>query len=77
MKNINDQIVIYLTEDGNTAIDVQLENETVWLKDNQMALLFDRDEKTIRKHIMFRIWANRVLKEYLVKGFAIKNKLTA
>ena len=124
MENINDQIVIYQTEDGNTAIDVRLENETVWLNANQMALLFDRDEKTIRKHInnvfqegelakinnthflrvdgvkqpvafysldviisvgyrvksrngtLFRIWANRVLKEYLVKGFAIKNKLT-
>ena len=25
---------------------------------------------------MFRIWANRVLKEYLVKGFAVRNKLT-
>ena len=46
-----DQIVIYQTEDGQTQIDVRLENETVWLIANQMALLFDRDEKTIRKHI--------------------------
>ena len=46
-----DQIVIYQTEDGQTQIDVRLENGTVWLTANQMALLFDRDEKTIRKHI--------------------------
>ena len=51
MKNIEEQIVIYHTEDGKTAIDVRLEQETVWLKANQMATLFDRDEKTIRKHI--------------------------
>ena len=46
-----DQIVIYQTEDGHTQIDVRLENGTVWLTANQMALLFDRDEMTIRKHI--------------------------
>ena len=48
---LNEKIVIYQTEDGNTSIDVKLENETVWLTANQMAELFDRDEKTIRKHI--------------------------
>ena len=46
-----DQIVIYQTEDGQTQIDVRLENGTVWQTANQMVLLFDRDEKTIRKHI--------------------------
>ena len=45
------KIVIYQTEDGQTQIDVRLENETVWLTANQMAILFDRDEKTVRKHI--------------------------
>lgn len=48
---IDDKIVIYQTPDGNTAIDVKLENETVWLTANQMSELFDRDAKTIRKHI--------------------------
>ena len=42
---------IYLTIDGQTSIEVKLEDETVWLTANQMATLFDRDEKTIRKHI--------------------------
>ena len=43
------KIIIYQTEDGQTQIDVRLENDTVWLTANEMALLFDRDEKTIRK----------------------------
>ena len=127
MKNITNHsgdIVIYQSEDGNTRINVNLQGETVWLSANQMAILFDRDEKTIRKHInnvfsegelpkknntqkmrvddvkqavafytldviisvgyrvkskrgtQFRIWANKVLKEYLVKGFLINDKIT-
>ena len=48
---LNDKIVIYRTADGQTAIDVKLEQDTVWLSANQMSTLFDRDEKTIRKHI--------------------------
>lgn len=121
---MNDKIVIYRTEDGQTAIDVKLEQDTVWLSANQMSTLFDRDEKTIRKHInnvfaenelerennthflrvdgvkqpvafysldviisvgyrvksqrgtQFRIWAGRVLKDYLIKGYAVNKALT-
>ena len=51
------KIVIYQTQDGKTSIDVKLEQDTVWLTANQMSLLFDKDEKTIRKHI------NNVFKE--------------
>lgn len=120
----NDQIIIYQTADGQTQIDVRMENETIWLSANQMAVLFDRDEKTIRKHInnvfsdcevdkesnthflrlahsdkpvafytldviisvgyrvksqqgvQFRQWANKVLKDYLVRGYAINNQLS-
>ena len=126
MKNITNHsgdIVIYQSEDGNTRINVNLQGETVWLSANQMAILFDRDEKTIRKHInnvfsegelpknnnthflrvddvkqavafytldviisvgyrvksqrgtQFRIWANKILKEYLIKGYAINDKI--
>ena len=49
--NEENKIVIYQTEDGQTQIDVRLENDTVWLTANQMSALFDRDAKTIRKHI--------------------------
>lgn len=121
---LNDKIIIYQTIDGQTSIEVQLEDETVWLSANQMATLFDRDEKTIRKHInnvfsegelekennthflrvdgvkqpvafysldviisigyrvksqrgtQFRIWANKILKAYLVKGYVVNKTLT-
>lgn len=129
----NNQIVIYKTDDGETQIDVRMENDTVWLNAEQMALLFERDSKTIRKHIsnaikeeladdmvvakfatttqhgaiqgktqtkdvnyysldviisvgyrvkskrgvLFRQWANKVLKDYLVKGFAVNNRVAA
>jgi hypothetical protein len=49
--NNKGEIVIYQTPDGNTDLDVRLENETVWLNRQQMTLLFDRDIKTIGKHI--------------------------
>lgn len=122
----NSQIIMYQTEDGLTKIEVTLENETVWLSQNQMAELFQRDKSTISRHIknifeereldknsvvaifattaadgksydveyysldviisvgyrvkslrgtQFRIWANRVLKEYLIKGFAMNDDL--
>lgn len=115
------EIIIYKTADGQTQLDVRMENDTVWINRQQMAELFGRDIKTIGKHInnalrdeladipvvakfattasdgktyqvdhynldmiisvgyrvksqhgtQFRIWANRVLKEYLVKGYAL------
>ena len=51
MNSQKSNIAIYKTEDGKIELNVQLENDTVWLTANQMALLFSRDEKTIRKHI--------------------------
>ena len=119
-------IVIY--EDGTLALSVTVEKESVWLNRNQMAKLFDRDVKTIGKHLanifrekeldknstiakfetvqkegnreirrnieyysldviisvgyrvkskigtQFRIWANRVLKDYIIKGYALSQK---
>ena len=118
-------IEIYHSPEGNVELSVKLENDTVWLSANQMAILFDRDEKTIRKHIAnifseqeldkenntqflrvvgvnqkvayytldviisvgyrvksvngtrFRQWANKVLKEYLIKGYAINKDINA
>ena len=127
-----DQIVIYQTEDGQTQIDVRLENETVWLTQAQMAELFQKDRTVITRHInnifkegelereevsvkiahttqhgaiegktqtqelmlynldviisvgyrvkskrgtAFRIWARKVLKEYLVKGYAVNQRI--
>lgn len=47
----NSQIIMYQTENGLTKIEVALENETVWLSQNQMAELFQRDKSTISRHI--------------------------
>jgi prophage maintenance system killer protein len=123
----NDKIIIYQTEDGQTQIDVRLENDTVWLTQAQMAELFDKDRTVIGRHIRniykeeeleqnitcakfahmgsegdqryeytaynldviisvgyrvnskrgvkFRQWANRVLKEYLIKGYAVNDRI--
>jgi len=120
------EIVIYKTFDhAEFQIDVRVKNETVWLNRNQIAILFDRDVKTIGKHIanvfkeelrsfsvvanfattasdgkvyqvehysldmiisvgyrvksqrgiQLRIWANKVLKEYLLKGHVDNHRL--
>ena len=108
------KIVISQTEDGQTQIDVRLENDTVWLTQAQMADLFQKDRTVITRHInniaqvqtegkrqvtriipyfnldmiisvgyrvnskrgiKFRQWANRVLKEYLVKGYAVNERI--
>ena len=130
--NEKGEIIIYQTADGKTSIDVKLENETVWLTKEQMAVLFERDRTVVTRHIrnvfedgeldknvvcakiahttphgsitgktqtniieiynldviisvgyrvkskrgtQFRIWANSVLKEYLIKGYAVRNNL--
>ena len=115
------EIALFETQDKMIVLPVAVENETVWLSANQMALLFDRDEKTIRKHINnvfaeeevekenntqklrvdgvkqkvpfytldviisvgyrvksrrgveFRKWANSVLKQYIIQGYAVNN----
>ena len=123
------EIIIYRAEDNTVQLDVRMENETVWLNLNQMAMLFDRDKSVISRHIrdvfrerelskeatvaknatvqieggraivrqmdyynldviisvgyrvksqrgvQFRQWANKILKDYLVKGYAINEKL--
>lgn len=51
MNSENSQILLYKTEDGATRIEVRLEDETVWLNQNQMAELFQRDRSVISKHI--------------------------
>lgn len=115
------EIIIFETEDHQIKLEVNVESETVWLSANQMALLFERDEKTIRKHINnvfsesevdkinntqkmrvegvkqlvpfytldviisvgyrvkskrgveFRRWANSVLKQYILEGYAVND----
>ena len=127
----NNQIIIYQTDDGQTQVDVRMQNDMIWLTRQQIAVLFGRDYKTISKHInnalreeladsvvvakfanttqhgaiegktqtheidyfnlevitsvgyrvkskrgvQFRQWANNVLKQYLIKGYAVSERI--
>lgn len=127
--NLNNEIVIYQSEDGRTQLDVKLEGETVWLTQAQMSELFQIDRTVINRHIRniyksgeleekatcaknaqvrvegsravsrtipyynldiiisvgyrvnsirgtrFRQWANSVLKQYLIKGYAVNERI--
>ena len=48
---MNNEILIYQTEDGQTQVDVRMENDTVWLTQAQMAELFQTDRTSIVRHI--------------------------
>lgn len=45
-------IIIYQTKDGKTIIETRLENETVWLRIDQMAELFQKSRSTVNEHII-------------------------
>lgn len=125
--NIQNEMIVY-QPDSKLSLEVRVENETVWLNRTQIASLFDRDVKTIGKHIknalaeeleglptvakfatvgkegdrivtrqvehynldviisvgyrvkskrgiLFRAWANKVLKQYLLRGYAINERM--
>jgi len=48
---MNSEIILYQNQDGNIKIDVRLEEETVWLTQDQMATLFGKARSTINEHI--------------------------
>ncbi len=120
MKN---EIVLYRPDELSEHIEVRIDDETVWLSQEQISLLFERNRTVITKHIrnifkeneldeksnvqkmhipnsdkptvfynldviisvgyrvkskqgtQFRIWANRILKDYLLKGYAINTRI--
>src|SRR3972149_4092110 len=55
--NIENEVTIYQSPDGEIQLDVRLDKETVWLTQAQMAELFDRERSVVTKHI------NNVFKE--------------
>jgi len=63
-------IIIYQTDDGLTKVDVKFENETVWLTQEQMAELFQRDKSVISRHIKNIFEEGELLKEAVVANFA-------
>ena len=67
---MENEIIIYQTQDGQTKIDVKIENETVWLTQNQMAELFQTSKQNISLHIknIFEeqeLEENSTVKDYL------------
>lgn len=67
---MENEIIIYQTQDGQTKIDVRLENETVWLTQNQMAELFQTTKQNVSSHIknIFEegeLSENSTVKDYL------------
>jgi len=48
---MHSDLIIYETQDGKTKIQVSLDNETVWLTQDQMATLFGKSKSTINEHI--------------------------
>lgn len=71
MENQNKgEIVIYQTNDGLTKIDVKFENETVWLTQEQMAELFQRDKSVITRHIQNIYKEGELLRESTSAKFA-------
>jgi len=50
-KENKSELIIYQTEDGQTRLQVKMEDETVWLTQDQMAELFDKGRTTITEHI--------------------------
>ena len=65
---MNNEIIKFVNGDLQLDVTVSPDNETVWLTANQMALLFDRDEKTIRKHINNTFKDQEVEKERSCNG---------
>lgn len=67
---MNKQIEMYQTADGATHIDVRFQDETVWLSRLQLAELFDRDVKTIGKHVNNVFGEAELSKDAVVANFA-------
>lgn len=66
---MENNIIIYQTQDGKTKIDVKIENETVWLKQNQMAELFQTTKQNISLHIKNIFNEGELNSDSVVKDF--------
>ena len=69
---MNDEIIIYKSEDGIVKLDVLFSNETVWLTQEQMSVLFQRDKSVISRHIQ-NVFEEKELDEKVVVA---KNAIT-
>ena len=67
----NSEIIIYTAPDGSTKLQVQLEDETVWLTQEQMAMLFGKTKSTINEHIKNIYGEEELEKSQTLKKFGI------
>ena len=70
---MNGEIILYKNQDGNIKIDVRLEEETVWLTQDQMALLFGKAKSTINEHILNVYAENELMEESSVRKIGISD----
>jgi hypothetical protein len=66
---MNSEILIYQNQDGNIKLDVRLENETVWLTQEQMQNLFGKSKATISEHIKNVFEEGELDKDSVVRNF--------
>ena len=74
MNNSNGDIIIYQTEDGLTKIDVKIENETIWLSQQQMAELYNTTKQNISLHIKNIFDEDELTEDSTVKEFLTVQK---
>ncbi len=65
----NSELVIYTTEDGLAKVDVRFDNDTVWLSQDQMALLFEKAKSTINEHIKNIYSEGELIQETTMRKF--------
>jgi hypothetical protein len=68
---MNSDIIIYQNPDGNIKIDVRLEEETVWLTQDQMATLFGKAKSTINEHIKNIFTEGELVEKVVIRKFRI------
>ena len=68
-KENKSELIIYQTEDGQTRLQVKMEDETVWLTQEQMAELFDKGRTTITEHIQNVFKENELDKKSVCREF--------
>lgn len=69
--NNTGEIILYEAEDGSTHIDVQMQDETVWLSQKQMAVLFNKDVRTVNEHIRNIFDEEELTEDSVVRKFRI------
>ncbi len=67
---MENEIILYQTEDGKTKVEVRMEGETVWLSLNQLAELFQRDKSVISRHIKNIFAEGELPSDSVVANFA-------